>query len=107
MFWLEMLSCSSRAFNSGSLKISHHLPRSIASLGCATFQPSASLNWVGDSLYTGAAGGAVGWRYFGPTLHPVRSRHAAAYARRMAFWWLLMLRLFSNARRGGGPGSGA
>ena len=45
-FWLEMLTCSSRALSAGSLKISHHLPRSTPSLGCASFQPAggASLN---------------------------------------------------------------
>src|SRR5260370_7335603 len=48
-FWLEMFTCSSRALSAGSLKISHHLPRSTPSLGCASFQPGggASLKCAG------------------------------------------------------------
>src|ERR1700677_427244 len=60
MFWLLMLSCSSRALSSGSLKISHHLPRSLASAGCATVQGPLSLNWVVDSLYAGAGAWGAG-----------------------------------------------
>src|SRR5271170_5652334 len=43
MVWLSILSWSSSALSSGSLKISHHLPRSIASEGLAgfhSFRPS-------------------------------------------------------------------
>src|SRR5262245_5998284 len=50
MVWLSMLSWSSRAFSSGSLKIVHHLPRGRASFGLATVQPMPSRNCVGDSL---------------------------------------------------------
>lgn len=32
-FWFEMLTCSSKAFNCGSFKTSHHFPRAAASLG--------------------------------------------------------------------------
>src|SRR5439155_15436562 len=40
-FWLAGIRSSS-AWSSGSSKISHHRPRGRESLGCATFQPSAS-----------------------------------------------------------------
>src|SRR5512135_2076068 len=57
------------AFNWGSLKISHHLPRSAASLGSPTFQMLPSLNEAGGaSLYTEGTG-AAGFAYFGPTEH--------------------------------------
>src|SRR5580704_12748697 len=74
MFWSLILSCSSRAFNCGSLKILHHGPRNIASRGCATFHPSPSLNWVGLSLYDAGVVSVVatGFWYFGPTRHPLR-----------------------------------
>ena len=39
IFWLEIFTCSSSEFNSGSLNISHHFPWSVASAGCAGFQP--------------------------------------------------------------------
>src|SRR6266550_1060653 len=42
-FWLAWLTCSSSAFNCGSLKISHQLPRGILSLGRASFHPWSSL----------------------------------------------------------------
>ena len=54
--WLSVSTLSSRALSSGSLNISHHLPRSIASCGWATFQASVAGKFCGDSLY--AAGGA-------------------------------------------------
>ena len=40
IFWFDTFTCSSSAFNCGSLNISHHLPFSAASFGCATLQPS-------------------------------------------------------------------
>src|SRR5208282_241622 len=52
MLWLEVSTCSSSSFNSGSLKVSHHLPRISVSLGSATFQLSISFIFSGvTSLY--------------------------------------------------------
>ena len=42
-FWLASLTCSSSAFNCGSPKISHQLPRGIWSSGRASFHPWSSL----------------------------------------------------------------
>src|SRR5258705_2973577 len=42
-FWLAWLTCSSSAFNCGSPKISHQLPRGISSRGRASFHPWSSL----------------------------------------------------------------
>src|ERR1700761_330504 len=71
MVWLLILSWSSSEFSCGSLNISHHLPRSIASCGDATFHPGASAKCTVDSLYAGAVdAGALGALYFGPGMHP-------------------------------------
>jgi hypothetical protein len=60
---------STSAFSSASAKSSHHFPRAISSLGCASFHPGgASLN-AGDS-------GADGLSYSGPTAHPASSTTA-------------------------------
>ena len=63
-FWLETLTCSSSAFNAGSLYSSHHRPFEYASPGCDCFHPaaSASLKFTGGcSLNAGgvAAGGRL------------------------------------------------
>src|SRR5882724_2439588 len=42
-FWLASLTCSSNAFNCGSPKTSHHLPRGIWSSGRASFHQWYSL----------------------------------------------------------------
>src|SRR5207247_11175382 len=49
MFWLERATCSSSAFNCGSLNISHHFPRIAASIGCAGFQVLVALLFSGTS----------------------------------------------------------
>src|SRR5258708_916461 len=61
-FWLPLGTCSSRALSWGSPKISHQGPRRTWSLGCAAFQPSAS-------LYAGVSG-TSGVLYLGPTVQP-------------------------------------
>src|SRR5262249_10148685 len=63
-FWLEMATCSSSAFSTGSWKISHHLPRITPSLGWASFHPCG-----GASLNAGGTG-AAGCLYLGPTMQP-------------------------------------
>src|SRR6185369_6193449 len=65
IFWFEIFTCCSSAFSCASLNISHQLPRSTASRGCANFQLSVSLNVSGGiSLY--AVGVATeGFTYFG------------------------------------------
>src|SRR5438552_12725199 len=64
MFWLETSTCTSNALNSGSLKISHHAPRSSVSCGSACFHSLFSLNAGGT--------GAGGVLYLGPTEHAER-----------------------------------
>src|ERR1035438_6321557 len=76
MFWFEILSLSSKAFNCGSLSGSHHLPRDAASFGCAGSQSPSRFD-APVSLYAGGTG-AVGAMYFGPTLHADSSRANAA-----------------------------
>lgn len=50
MFWLAAATCSSSALSCASPKISHHLPRVMASLGVPTFQsPAVSLYCCGTS----------------------------------------------------------
>src|ERR1700733_10819403 len=72
--WLETVSSSSNPLSCESPKISHHLPRSAWSAGCAVFQPSDSLKDSGGcSLKLGAMGG-VGFEYFGPIKHPLSRR---------------------------------
>src|ERR1700733_3004544 len=73
-----MSSCSSREFSSGSLKISHHLPRKAASAGWATVQSPVSLDWLGDSLEAAAGACGEGAWYFGPTTQPDTTSRAAA-----------------------------
>src|SRR5215469_10571581 len=70
MVWLEAFTCISRLLSSGSLKTSHQFPCSVASEGCASFQPcAASESGTFSSLYAG--GVSTGGRaYLGPTLQP-------------------------------------
>src|SRR5436305_15178595 len=56
--WLETATCSSSAFNWGSPKTSHHLPRRAASRGCAGFQSPGATPGGGCSLK--AAGTSTG-----------------------------------------------
>src|SRR5208283_3030263 len=74
-FWLEILICCSRVFNCGSPKISHHLPCSVASCGCASFQPSICFRSSGVTSLNVAGTGAdgAGRLYFGPTSQPCSS----------------------------------
>src|SRR4051812_37299021 len=66
MFWLEMFTCSSSAFNFGSSNTSHHFPRKMSSRGSACFHSRDSLKFAGS--------GAEGALYFGPTLHDASKR---------------------------------
>src|ERR1700728_3994252 len=94
MFWLSILSWSSSAFSSGSLKSSHHLPLSAASCGCAGRHvpsgvvPSGGFVYAAgdDSLNSGAEAGADGFTYLGPTLQPLSNTAAqeAAHAKLFA-----------------------
>lgn len=50
MFWLAAATCSSSALSCGSPKISHQVPRAMASLGVPTFHsPAVSLYCCGTS----------------------------------------------------------
>src|SRR5258708_19245273 len=70
-FWLETVSCSSREFNCGSPKASHHLPRRDWSEGWAVFHWPASLKVsVGCSLKLQDMG-SVAPPSFGPPSHPL------------------------------------
>src|SRR5258708_18960066 len=71
--WFDAATCSSNELSCGSPNISHQLPRSVWSPGCAVFH---SLNDSGGgSLYAGVIG-AEGLRYFGPTMQLARSSAA-------------------------------
>src|SRR5579871_4131233 len=62
MVWLEAFTSASRLLSSGSLKISHQFPCSVASEGCASFQPcAADESGTFSSLYAGgvSAGGRI------------------------------------------------
>src|SRR5437867_11053587 len=65
MFWLETSICSSSALSSGSLNISHHLPRITSSIGCAVFQLFVPSSLKAPGVWTG------GRVYFGAKLQPV------------------------------------
>src|SRR5882724_9272685 len=69
-FWLETVSCSSRALSCGSPKVSHHLPRRDWSAGCAVFHWPASLKESGGCSLKLAEVGAEARTYLGPTSQP-------------------------------------
>src|ERR1035437_3753438 len=70
-----MATWSSSALSRGSWEISHHLPRSAPSSGCASFQPAG-----GASLKATGAGAAGRW-YFGPTMQPFAKSSSPAVPR--------------------------
>src|ERR1700691_6786200 len=76
-FWLEIFTCSSRAFSCGSLNIVHHLPWRTLSCGCATFQPSVLLKSAGVNSLKAAGAGAAGRWYLGPTTQPPSANAAS------------------------------
>src|ERR1700722_1926651 len=71
MFWLLMFNCSSSAFSSGSLKISHQAPLRTESCGCAgRHVPGGNASYCAGaaSLYP-SGDGVLGTVYFGARLH--------------------------------------
>ena len=65
-FWFEISTWRISASSTGSLNTDHHAPRSSASAGRASRQPSSH-------LYEGGTG-AAGRTYSGPTVHAVKTR---------------------------------
>src|SRR5271155_2050366 len=77
MVWLLRSICSSSAFKSASPKISHHLPRATASLGCPVFQPVISLYESGTGSLKAGDATDVGRTYFGPTVQDAAMKTSA------------------------------
>src|SRR5581483_415584 len=78
--WFDIWTCSSSEFKTGSLYSSHHLPRSLSSPGCATFQPGPSLNCCGADSLNACGAFTGGFAYLGAGLHEQRTMIAAAAA---------------------------
>ena len=82
-FWFETSTRSSSAFNCGSLKISHHFPRSAWSCGWEAFHSAGRAGRGTQVPCKRVASGTVGLAYFGPGVQALDDR-AQAEGRKQA-----------------------